>query len=304
MKSLLVYYGYLNSFNSASHGWDNLKLAKELAQYNLLVIGDGLQDSAHADYANTKVILPKVKELNPSCEVFGYVTINQSLADFKSKVDDWGRLDIDAIFLDEAGYDYGTESTNGRAAFNERVDYCHEMGYTVMANAWKPEHVLSSDPDDDDASYLNKDYNPHMLPTSLDSDDWYMLESFAITSAGAYESKTQWHERGAKAKKYDVKICALSVVPDATGTQAQFDFIFHSALAWDLDAVGSSDTNYGASSAKTKMWTRPDYSKLERQLNSPVVDPKDSNKYLQYNENGKIELDFTSGSESSTLTIY
>jgi len=40
---LLIYYGWLNSFNSAVHGWDNEKVAQEMAQYGLLVFGDGIQ---------------------------------------------------------------------------------------------------------------------------------------------------------------------------------------------------------------------------------------------------------------------
>jgi len=209
-SDLLIFYGYPNSFNSAVNGWDNEKVARDMAQYGLIVLGDGLQtllasgshdgssgastltDSTaswttdefvgkkivnvtdgstgsitantattitatlsggtendwdagdeyrvanHADYANVFKIVPRIKQYNPSAKIFGYVTVNQTLANFEDKADDWDALGVDGIFMDEAGYDYGTTATNDRDAFNAKVDYVHALSSasTCFANAW------------------------------------------------------------------------------------------------------------------------------------------------------------------------
>lgn len=301
---MLIYYGWLNSFNSASHGWDNEKVAQELAQYSVLVFGDGIAASTHGDYANTKTILARIKVLNPDCMIFGYVSIYQTYANFKTKVDEWNHADIDVhgIFLDEAGYDYGTAATNGRDAFNEKVDYVHSKDMICFANAWKPEHVLDIE---NDASYPNTTWNPDLVYSNLGSDDWYLLESHAIDSSGNYESASQWKSRAEKALEYGLHIAACSVIADSdTNGQDKFDFIYSSAFMWELDAVSSSDTGYGATNSKSKMWTRPDFSRV-RYYDSDVINiSNSSSKYWRYLEGSKLELDFTSSSENSSLTVY
>ena len=95
-KNLLVYYGWLNSFNSAQNSWTNEKVAQEMAQYDLLVFGAGIADSTHGDYSNTKVIIPRIKALNPNVKMFGYVSLNQTEANFESEVDEWDNTDFKA----------------------------------------------------------------------------------------------------------------------------------------------------------------------------------------------------------------
>ena len=57
-NDLLVYDGWLNSFNSAVNGWDNEKVAQDMARYDIIVLGDGLQSPSHGDWrpspANTE----------------------------------------------------------------------------------------------------------------------------------------------------------------------------------------------------------------------------------------------------------
>lgn len=302
MKNLLIYYGWLNSFNSATNGWDNEKVAQELAQYDILVFGDGIASSSHGDYSNSSIIIPRVKTLNPEALIFGYSTINQTFSIFKSDVDDWATLDVHGIFLDEAGYDYGSASTNGREAFNVKVDYVHSKDMLCFANAWKPEHVLDIT---NDASYPNTTYNPNLIDSNLNADDWYLLESFGITSSAAYESKTQWASRGEKAQDYNINIAGSSVISDSdTSGDDKFKFISVSAHMWNLDAVGSSDINYGASSAASKMWERPAYGAIELFDNEPVNCNNDSDVYLKYGHGGKLKIDFSSSSEISTIEEY
>src|SRR6185295_17969926 len=135
MRNVLFYYGWLNSFNSARNGWNNDNVADQIAHcYDILVLGDGLENPLHGDYANTTYIINKLKTIKPEILIYGYVDTTLSLASFETNVDNWNLLKIHGIFMDKAGYDFGTH----RADFNTRVDYIHAKVFTnmVFANAW------------------------------------------------------------------------------------------------------------------------------------------------------------------------
>jgi len=300
VKNLLIYYGWLSSFNSAENAWTNEKVAQDLAKYGVLVLGDGLQEDTHGDYTNTETIIARVKVLNPNCQIFGYVTTNQSYNDFKRKTDEWNDLEVHGIFMDESGYDYGKD----RDEFNDRVDYVHSRSSAKVCfvNAWKPEHILSNDSADDDASYANSTYNPEMVGSNLFEDDWYLLESFGINASGGYESATQWKSRGEKARSYNIKIAGCSIISDTDSVgQDKFDFGYIASYMHILDAYGTSDTSYGASSAKSKMWARPAIKDIVYISNQIV---NDSSKYLLYLKNSRLTLDFSSGSEDSEILNF
>ena len=315
-KDLLIYYGWLNSFNSAQNSWDNEKVAQDMAKYDIIVFGDGVQDTGHGDYANTSVIIPRLKELKPSILIFGYVTVNQSLANFQNKVDDWDDLEVDGIMMDEAGYDFGTTTTNDRDAFNTKVDYVHDKTYSniCFVNAWNMDHIIGTD---NDGSYPNATWNPSTNESNLTNTDWYLLESFAVntaayTSPADYAPKADWIARGTKAIShrytYGINLASVNVIEDGlTADEDFFDFTFISACMWGLEANGSSDIYYGASSAKTEFLPRPDVSGLQNIWSlSPSVqeDNNDSDVYHRYVDFGKLSLDFSTGAEVSTITKY
>ncbi len=297
-NDLLIYYGYLNSFNSGIHGWNNEKVSQDLARYGCIVIGDGIQDATHPDYSNTKTILLRVKEINPDIKLCGYVSLFQSTELFKYKVAQWKVLNLDMIFIDEMGYDYGDESTNGREVCVEKVGFVHSCGMGVIANAWNPDHILGTV---NDPSYPNSIYNPDNIVTHLHSDDIYLLESHAIDSSGNYESRSLWSSRAEKARSYDIFLAAVSVIPDAnTNGQAMFDFVYASGLMHDIDYIGTSDIGYGATNSGTKMWSRPDVSRIpEREF---LIIASDNEKYFRFYDGSTIEVDFKSGLESSAIT--
>ena len=300
LKNMLIYYGWLNSFRSAQNSWNNEKVAQDLAKYDVLVFGDGLQTPTHGDYSNTQTILARIKVLNPSALIFGYVTLNQTLANFKTKCDDWNDLDIHGIFLDEYGYDFGSVATNGRVAANEKLDYVHSQSEANLcfANSWKWDHAMT---EVNDTSYPNTTWNPDLIKTNLNQNDWYLLESFAIDSNEAYEGKVQWKDRGMAVDTSMINVAAVSIIGDGqTDGQDRFDFIYTSAQMFKLNAIGSSDTLYGASSAKSKMWDRPDMQNIA-ELNDPVLD---GNIYYSYGRNGRLKLDFTSSNEDSAIEVY
>lgn len=310
---LLIYYGWLNSFNSNVNGWNNEKVAQDLAKYNVLVFGDGIQDSGHGDYANTSVVIPRIKALNPQCLIFGYVTINQTLSNFEDGCDGWDTLGAHGIFLDEAGYDYGSVATNGRAAFNVKVDYVHDLTTSKLcfANAWNMDHIIGTV---NDTSYPNTTWNSGVVESSLGVDDWYLLESSpintdAFTGADGYQSKTDWIFRAEKAVShraaYSINLAAVGKVNSGNDeAKALFEFGFIAACMHTLEAFGVSDTLYGASSAKTDWYPRPDVSGLGIfgwKYPGVVVDTGDSDRYLAYTEFGRLVLDFSSDAELSFI---
>jgi len=310
-RDLLIYYGWLNSFNSAVNSWDNEKVAQDMAKYDLIVLGDGIQDSSHGDYSNTTTIIPRIRELNSACKIFGYVTVNQTLANFKTKANQWNDLEIDGIFMDEAGYDYGKK----RDEFNERVIYVHCLSKSNLcfANAWNLNHIFGTE---NDASYANTTYNPDLLETALCEEDYCLLESFPIntvayTSSNGYESKSDWKTRGELAVEmrnaYGINVIGSGIIADGDNNEDDlFQFGFISACMFALDGFGTSDVSYGASSAKTKYITRPDILGIEDIYYNPVVavDASNEDVYLRYCNNGKFILDFSNGNQISNIIKY
>lgn len=308
---MLLYYGWPNSFNSAVNGWDNEKVAQDMARYEIVVFGDGVADPTHGDYANTLVIIPRIKELNPRTKIFGYVATTEILANFKTKVDQWYDLGVYGIFVDSAGYDYGTPATNGREPFNERIDYIHNKAYcnVVFANAWNSDHILGTV---NDPVYPNSTWNPNLVESSLGQYDYVLLESFPINTSvwsPGYEGKAEWLARGEKIlahrKTYGVNVAGVGVIDNGNvAGQALFDFGFVSALMFALKAFGTSDINYGASSAQVDWWTRPDVSGLSYiwSLDPSVQeDVNDANVYWRYVKNGRLKLDFTPAAQASAI---
>lgn len=311
-KDLLIYYGYLNSFNSGVHGWDNEKVAQEMAQYSLLVFGDGIQDPSHPDYANTQIIIPRIKQLNPNAKIFGYVLVNQVQADFETKVDQWETLQVAGIFMDESGYDYGTPTTNGRNAFNTKVDYVHGKTYASLCfvNAWNMDNIIGTA---DDPSYPNSTWNPSLVASNLTENDWYLLESFAVNTTAysgnsGYADKVTWATRGEKAKghraTYGINLAAVGIIDNGNvAGEDLFDFHFNAALMYSLEAQGTSDTSYG-SGGSVEWWPRPDVIGMGRlwSLNPSIQeDAGDADVFVRYVDSGRFKLDFSTGAQASSI---
>jgi hypothetical protein len=311
-STLLIYYGYPNSFNSLINGWDNEKVAQDMARYSLIVLGDGVQIPTHPDYANTQVIIPRVKALNPSALIFGYVVNNQTLANFQTKAAQWETLQVHGIFMDECGYDYGRT----RADFNSKVDYVHGLAHASLcfANSWNSIHILSTE---NDPSYPNTTYNASLAESHLTLNDWMLLESFPVNTlsfagSGGYESSLSWAYRGAKAvflrATYGVNFAGIGVINnDNSSGQTYFNLGYISAGMWSLDAYGTSDIYYGAGTAQVKFWTRPSVSEvgnLWSQNASVSQDKGDTGIYHRYLDYGRLSLGWVASGETGAITIW
>jgi hypothetical protein len=309
-KDLLIFYGYLNSFNSAVNGWDNEKVAQDMAKYSILVFGDTVENPTHPDYANTQIIIPRIKALNPDALIFGYVALAQILANFQTKVDQWNTLAVHGIFIDEAGYDYGKT----RAEFNTCVDYVHgkTTAKLCFANAWNTDNIIGTT---DDASFPNSTYNSGLVSSHLITTDWILLESFPINTtaysgAGGYESKSDWLVRGQKAVNlratYGVNFAGSGVInnDNANGPDL-FNFGFISSLMFALEAWGTSDANYSSSSAAATYWTRPSTSGIGliyETYPTVIVSSLDADVYLRYINSAVFMLDFSTGAQLNRIT--
>ncbi len=307
---ILFYYGHLNSFNSLVNGWVNEKVAQDIAKYGIVVLGNGVQDPTHPDYANTQVIIPRVKALNPNCQIFGYVSANQSLSSFQAKVDQWETLQVHGVFLDEAGYDFGKT----RVEFNDRVGYVHGKTHAKLAfaNAWNTDHILGTT---NDPSYPNSTWNSGLVASVLTESDWILLESLAVNTTAysgnnGYASKSDWSARVSKAISlraiFKVNFAAVGVVNDDNAAgQDLFNFTFISALMASLEAHGTSSVSYGSSTAQVKHWTRPGVSDIGVVWAlSPSIqqDVGDADVYHRYAEYAKLTLDFSTGAQTSAIT--
>lgn len=309
-KSFLVYYGYLNSFNSAMFFWSNELVAMEMAKYDVCVFGDGIQDQGHPDYANTEIIIARLKVLKPNIEIYGYVTANQTINDFQSKVNQWETLQVHGIFIDEAGYDYGTD----RDKQNSCIQHVRSKTYAkkCFINAWNMDHIIGVA---DDPSYPNSTFNPSLHASLLDSRDIYLLESFSINTTAysandGYAVQADVLARGNKAAAhnttYGIKIASLGVINNANVSgQKLFNFAYHTSILFGVDFEGTSDTNYGASSAAVNFWTRPGARHIGKTTTINVVQSLiDANVLVRFGDRSKVTVDFSSTKQTSSISSW
>jgi hypothetical protein len=168
-----------------------------------------------------------------------------------------------------------------------------------------------------DASYPNSTWNPNPLASHLTYNDWYLLENFSVNTTSysgnnGYASKTDWAARGVKCighrNTYGINLASVGVIDNGSGSdQALFDFSFASACMWSLEANGTSDTSYGASSATVEFHVRSDVSKMGRIYSlspSVQVDTGDADVYWRYVDFGKFKVDFSTGAQLSSITKW
>lgn len=312
MKNLLIYYGYPNSFNSAVNSWNNEKVAQDMAKYNLIVLGNGLDNPSHADYSNACTIINRLKEIKPNILIFGYVTADQDYSDFKLKTGRWNDMGIHGIFLDEAGYDYGKT----RVELNERLNFVHsqESANICFVNAWKQDHILGLE---NDASYPNATYNPDLVESLIGEDDWILMESFPVntlsyTGSDSIQPKADCFTRVDNLLRlkedFDFKVACSNVINDDNANgQLLHDFGFMTALMVESDAFGTSSIYYGASTAQVKFWEPVDviFTEPIDEENAVIEnDNNDNDVYHKYLEKKQIWLDFSSGAKDCGIESY
>lgn len=246
----LFYYGWPSSFNYQMNWWSPDNVAQDMGQYDMVVLGAGLEATSHPDHANTAYIISQM----PDTEVYGYVTLNQPEVTTHSKIAQWNAMGVAGIFLDEAGYDFGTP----RAEFNRVVTTIHVQpsANTAFVNAWNPDHVMGTA---NDVSYPNSAYNPGTVASAITSDDFYLLESCPVYN-NVYRMSdydvAKCNKCVALRNVYGVNLVSVSTIGNTHPT-GQTLYNQHVAISdlYGFDAQGTSDIWYGAGSSQVKMWS-------------------------------------------------
>jgi len=168
--TLLAYHGWPSVVNGAT---TVAEAAAEFGRYDIVVFGGGLESPSHPDHAGTKAVIAHPSMAGTA--VFGYVNLgvtnpggNLTLAQLKTRIDQWKAIGADGIQLDAFGYDWGVT----RERQNAVVDYVHSLGMPVIANGWFVDHAFSA--------AVDTTYNQNGLPTHLGASDYYMYESFWV----------------------------------------------------------------------------------------------------------------------------
>lgn len=187
LKPLLVYYGYPIAYKGM---WDVASVVAEIsANYKVWVVGNTYQDPTHEEYATTNAIIDGVRANGVT--VYGYVPLgvtsfNYTQAQMRTIVDQWIAIGIDGIFLDEFGFDYGSD----RQRQKDIVTYVHQQSLPICANAWVVEEFACDNiselayPADDwrYVRFLAK--NPTNLALPRLPGDSFLIENFCYSHNG------------------------------------------------------------------------------------------------------------------------
>jgi hypothetical protein len=168
-----------------------------------------------------------------------------------------------------------------------------------------------------DASYPNSTWNPSLLASKLTYNDWYLLESFAVNTDAysgnnGYCDKAVWKIRGDKAvarrTTFNLKFASVGIIDNnAPNGQDLFNFSYRSAMAYECDANGTSNSSYGSSTPTVTWWDRPTPKGINPGGTVAVVgDNSNANVFYRYaNANTmKITIDHTTGTQTTSVNQW
>ncbi len=253
-KKLLNYYNWPTQLGTVAQA------AQIFGAYDYLILGDNLQIPAHGDHLNTKAILSQASIANT--KVYGYIdlgvrrddtvkTHNHSMAEVKKRMNQWKAIGtvVKGVFLDDFGYDYYVS----RSRQNEAVAYAHSIGLSVIANGWNPDDVFGTD--------YNATYNPSQVGTQLNSNDFYLSESYLIM-LNDYQNPAEWKYKADLLKNYQnsigFKILSVTTTT-ATGaySASKFHYAWYGAALYNHEAIGWGEHYFGASQPSAPLRARP-----------------------------------------------
>lgn len=249
---LLIYYGYPSLINGSNS--DIATAAGHFSAYDDVVLGAGLEKTSHADHTNTVNIIAHSSMANT--RVFGYIDLgvkapafNYSIAEVKTRIDEWKATGAQGIFFDDFGYDFETS----RARQNEAVSYARSQGMLIVANAFHPEDAFGN--------AIDAQMNPTGTPSVLNANDIYLYESFQVR-LGEYDSAVNWQAKSATIenlqKKTPFKVWTVTTLDTGDSfDQTQFDYSWYSALIQDYDAAGWGELYFSAGDNSAPFRTRP-----------------------------------------------
>jgi flagellar hook capping protein FlgD len=240
-RNLLVYYGYPSYINQSS---SVASAALEFGRYDYVMWGEGLEDPAHPDHANSAAIL--AHEATAGTRFYGYVdlgvsTQNLPLGEIQARISRWDALGVGGVHFDHFGYDFETSRERQNAA----VDFAHSLGLAVIVNAFRPEDAFSSATD--------PVHNPTGSATRLGPSDYYFYESHGVR-LGQFEDGGAWRARSdvLDSLRASLGFHVLSSTTTATDDpnaydQTAFHYAWYAALLYGHEATGWGEYSYSAS---------------------------------------------------------
>lgn len=283
---LAVYYGWPNGIENhhltpqgPEETWAQLETrridlaAQEWGNYDLAVFGRGVEDvNANADRHNkAQQVIDRMRARGHDTKIYGYIVLgvdnlyeddglsrDLSIDEIRAKVQMWYAMGVDGIFFDEAGYDFNVD----RSRQNEAINIVHSFTnartgnrLSVMLNAWDPKHVFNWFTMKYDSERYNREFtfNVQGHRTQLSSDDYYILESFAIQNGNSLTAETDdnFNRRVNTAyrlsNKYGVKVATLTTYREGINyMQAMLDEAWWLTTIYGFDAMGWGEPHFSA----------------------------------------------------------
>jgi hypothetical protein len=253
-KRLAIFYGIPSLVNGA--GGDTVRAAAALAEYDLVVFGDGLEfddvvparkpaGAGPVEYARTKAIVARLAASPRRTAVFGYIDLGRSqqlaLDEIAARVARWKGLGAAGIFYDEAGADFGVD----RARQNAAVEAAHAAGLRVVLNAFNPDDVFRTETGG--------------VKPRLAAGDAYLLESFAVRN-GVAEDPRGWNDRLERAKRgaaaTGVAIWATTTT-DGRFAPDLMTHAWHAAVRAGVEAFSWGEPSFGSVDSRLPFRPRP-----------------------------------------------
>lgn len=233
-KKLAIYYGYPSLVNGSA---GNLNSAvNTFKNYDMVVFGAGLEQSTHPDHNNTISIINNSNMANT--KAFGYIDSTLSINTFKNRVDLWTSMGVKGIFADRFGYDFSVS----RAKQNQILNYIHSKNLIAFVDAWNVDDVFGNS--------INITYNPLATPSVINSNDWYLAQSYQIIN-GVYQNESDWKTKVDKMVNYKqtfgTKIATTTTYDTSPFDQSKMDYAYFSTVLYNFDAYSWGENNYSAS---------------------------------------------------------
>jgi hypothetical protein len=235
LRRLAIYYGWPSGVDGARSVEE---AAVKLGQYEVVVLGSGLERPDHGDHEKTRAIL---ECLRGRVQVYGYVPLGAATglraAQIEERTRAWKEMGVAGIFFDEAGYDFG----NTRSRQNEAFRATHLQGLRVFANAF--------DPDDLFVDRADSRVNAAGEGTALHGGDSYLYESFGL-KLGQPEREEERRKKMAKlasAFRLGVHIFGVTTsVSPSDFDHARWSAVVREARRLGLRGLGWGEPDFGA----------------------------------------------------------
>ena len=258
-KKLAIFYGWPSTVNGS--GGSVTSAVDTFKQYDLVVFGAGLEDPSHGNHTDTVSIINHADMTNT--QVFGYIDAAINLDVIQDKIDLWAAMGVYGIFMDKFGYDFGVSRDKQRIIIWSI--HHSNSGNTVnklkaFVNGWNPDDVFGNE--------VHELHNPLGKDTRLNSNDWYLAESFAIIN-GAYDdadldanSTKDFQDKATKLVNYrnikGTKIAAITTSDGSAFDANKAEYSYFASVINNFDAWGWGELFFAAGDGIMPFHDRPD----------------------------------------------